>query len=415
MKDSALEFGAAKRQTKSESITENWMKSFHPTPRTLMGPGPSDVHPRVTAALARPTIGHLDPEFVGMMDEIKGALRRAFRTENEMTFPVSAPGSSGMELCFVNLVEPGEKVVICQNGAFGGRMKENVERCGGVPIMVESPWGERIDPEGAEQALIDHPDATLFAFVHAETSTGVKADAERLSARARAHGCLVIMDTVTGLGGIPVEIDKWEIDAAYSGTQKCLSCPPGLSPVTLSDRAVEKITSRARKVQSWFLDVSLLTTYWSGNGQRTYHHTAPVNALYGLHEALVLLEEEGLEKAWARHAKMHEVFKAGIEAMGLELLVSEEDRLPQLNAVQIPAGVDELEVRKTLLNRFNLEIGAGLGSLAGQVWRIGLMGHSATYENIVLCLTALEQALIEQQANINHGQALAAAHAVFCR
>lgn len=372
------------------------IQPFLPPERTLMGPGPSDVHPRVLAAMGRPTIGHLDPRFVGMMDEIKELLQYAFRTENPLTIPISGPGSAGMEAAFVNLVEPGDTVVVCVNGVFGGRMKENVERCGATAVVVEDPWGHPVDPDKVAVALKDHPEAGILAFVHAETSTGARSDAETLCRLAHEHGCLVIMDAVTSLGGIPVEIDAWGVDAVYSGSQKCLSCTPGLSPVSFSPRAVERIRARTHRVQSWFLDLNLVMGYWgSGDAspKRAYHHTAPINALYGLHESLVMLAEEGLEASWARHLRMHEALKSGLEALGLELLVEPEWRLPQLNAVRVPVGVDEAAVRERLLEEFNLEIGAGLGTLAGKVWRIGLMGYSAREENVQRCLDALEAAL----------------------
>jgi len=369
------------------------VSSFVPPVRTLMGPGPSDVHPRILSALARPTIGHLDPLFVAMMDEMKVLLQYAFKTQNQLTIPVSAPGSAGMETCFANLVEPGDKVIVCQNGVFGGRMKENVERTGGVAVMVEDAWGAAVDPDKLRDALKANPDAKIVAFVHAETSTGASSDAKLLCEIAREHECLSIVDAVTSLGGTPLEVDAWGIDAIYSGTQKCLSCTPGLSPVSFSDKAIEKVKGRKQKVQSWFLDLNLVMGYWGGEGKRTYHHTAPVNALYGLHEALVMLQEEGLENSWARHAANHKALRAGIEAMGLSFVVKEKDRLPQLNSVTIPEGVDEAKVRSTLLNKFNLEIGAGLGALAGKVWRIGLMGASATPHNVDLCIGALREAL----------------------
>lgn len=387
------------------------IKSFIPPHRTLMGPGPSDVSPRVLEALARPTIGHLDPAFVGMMDEMKQLLQYAFKTQNELTFPVSAPGSAGMETCFVNLLEAGDKVIVCQNGVFGGRMKENVERCGAVPVMVEDDWGKAIDLNKVEQALQANPDARLLAFVHAETSTGVQSDAQALAELAHQHDCLVIMDAVTSLGGTPVEVDAWDIDAIYSGTQKCLSAPPGLSPVSFNDRAAEVIRNRSSKVQSWFLDLNLVMGYWGSGAKRAYHHTAPINNLYGLHESLVILQEEGLENAWTRHAFHHQALKAGLEAMGLSLLVDEAHRLPQLNAVVIPEGVDDAAVRTRLLQEFNLEIGAGLGSLAGRVWRIGLMGHACNARNVEYCLQSLEQVLGEMGA-IQTGAALPAAESV---
>jgi len=387
-------------------------KSFHPPQRTLMGPGPSDVNPRILEAMSRPTIGHLDPVFVGMMDEMKGLLKYAFQTDNELTMPVSAPGSAGMETCFANLVEPGDKVIVCQNGVFGGRMKENVERCGGTAVMVEDEWGKAVDPQKLEDSLKENSDAKIVAFVHAETSTGAQSDAKTLVEIAHKYDCLTIVDAVTSLAGTPVLVDDWNIDAIYSGTQKCLSCTPGLSPVSFSERALEKVRNRPSKVQSWFLDLNLVMGYWGGEGKRAYHHTAPINALYGLHESLIILQEEGLENAWARHAKHHQALCAGLEAMGLRFIVDEKDRLPQLNAVTIPEGVDEAAVRATLLNDYSLEIGAGLGVMAGKVWRIGLMGHACNARNVYLCLSALDDVLGRQNAPIEHGVAVAAAQQV---
>lgn len=389
------------------------INSFVPPLRTLMGPGPSDVHPRILEAMAKPTIGHLDPAFVTMMEELKAMLQYAFQTKNELTIPVSAPGSAGMETCFVNLVEPGDKVVVCQNGVFGGRMKENVERAGGEAIVVEDDWGKPVDPAKLEETLKANPDVKLVAFVHAETSTGVQSDAKLLCEISRSHDCLTIVDAVTSLGGTPVAVDEWGIDAIYSGTQKCLSCTPGLSPVSFSQRAIEAVKARKHPVQSWFLDLNLVMGYWgSGQAKRAYHHTAPINALYGLHEALVLLQEEGLENAWARHEKNHRALRAGLEAMGLSFLVEESRRLPQLNAVNIPAGIDEAAVRSKLLNEYDLEIGAGLGTLAGKVWRIGLMGHASNMKNVMYCLGALEAVLMEMNAPIETGAITAAQKAV---
>mgnify|MGYP002631416449 FL=1 len=387
--------------------------SFNPPVRTLMGPGPSDVHPRILEALSRPTIGHLDPAFVGMMDEVKKLLQYAFQTDNELTIPVSAPGSAGMETCFVNLVEPGEKVIVCQNGVFGGRMKENVERAGGIPVMVMDDWGKAVDLAKLEQALDTNPDAKLVAFVHAETSTGAQSDAKGIWQLAHKHNCLVIADCVTSLAGTPIKVDEWGLDAVYSGTQKCLSCVPGLSPVTFSERAIEKIKGRKTKVQSWFLDLNLVMGYWGQGAKRAYHHTAPVNALYALHESLVMLREEGLENSWQRHALHHNALKAGLEAMGINFIVDEADRLPQLNAVTIPAGVDDAVLRTRLLNEYNLEIGSGLGDLAGKVWRIGLMGNAARAENVIFCLSTLEAVLSDMNAPINKGVALSAAQSVY--
>ena len=384
-------------------------KSFMPPLRTLMGPGPSDVHPRVLAAMSRPTIGHLDPVFVTMMDEIKSLLQYALQTKNSLTIPISAPGSAGMETCFVNLVEPGDKVVVCQNGVFGGRMKENVERIGGVAVMVENQWGEAVDPNKLEDALKANPDTRIAAFVHAETSTGAQSDAKTLAAIAKRAGCLTVVDAVTSVGGTPVKVDEWQIDAIYTGTQKCLSCSPGLSPVSFSEAAVERIKQRKTKVQSWFLDLNLVMGYWGGGQKRAYHHTAPINPLYGLHEALVMLQEEGIENAWARHQRHHLALRAGIEAMGMKFLVRESDRLPQLNAVTIPEGVDEAELRRRLLEEYNLEIGAGLGNLAGKIFRIGLMGHASNMKNVIYCLGALDAVLTDMKAPIKQGAAVAAA------
>ena len=384
------------------------MQSFNPPVRTLMGPGPSDVHPRVLEALSRPTIGHLDPAFIRMMDELKELLQYAFQTKNAMTMPVSAPGSAGMETCFVNLVEPGDKVVVCQNGVFGGRMKENVERCGGIAVMVEDSWGDAIDINKLEDILKAHDDTRIVAMVHAETSTGAQSDVATLVKLAHQHDCLTIVDTVTSLGGTPVKVDEWGIDAIYSGSQKCLSCTPGIAPVSFNERALEKVRDRQTKVQSWFMDLNLVMGYWGEGAKRAYHHTAPINALYALHEALLILKEEGLEEAWARHRKNHLALRAGLEAMGLSFIVKEPDRLPQLNAVTIPAGVDDASVRSRLLNEYNLEIGAGLGALAGKVWRIGLMGHASRAENILLCVGALESVLGDMGAEINTGVALPA-------
>ena len=368
-------------------------KTFIPPQRTLMGPGPSDVSPRVLNALARPTLGHLDPAFVGLMDEVGELLRYSFRTQNTLTMPISAPGSAGMEACFANLVEPGDKVIVCINGVFGGRMLENVKRCGGIPVTVMSDWGKQTCIEALNDALDQHSDAKIVAFVHAETSTGVRNDAQALCSVAKQHGCLTIVDTVTSLAGIQLEIDEWQIDATYSGSQKCLSCVPGISPVSFSEQALNVIKNRKTPVQSWFLDMNLILGYWGKGTKRAYHHTAPVNSIYALHESLLMVQEEGLENAWQRHAKVHGQLVDSLEGIGLSFAVDASYRLPQLNVVDIPDGVDDASVRAELLNRFGLEIGAGLGEFAGKVWRIGLMGSACTEKNVQHCTAALKSVL----------------------
>ena len=369
------------------------MKSFNPPSRTLMGPGPSDVHPRILNAMAKTTIGHLDPAFIEMMDEIKEMLQYAFKTENALTMPISAPGSAGMEACFVNLVEPGDKVIVCINGVFGSRMKENVTRIGGQAIIIEDDWGMPVSPQKLEQALIDNPDTKIVAFVHAETSTGALSDAKLLCEIANKHNCLTIVDAVTSLAGSELRVDDWGIDAIYSGSQKCLSAMPGLSPVSFSEKAIHKISNRKTPVTSWFLDLNLVMGYWGKGAKRAYHHTAPVNTLYGLHESLVMLCEEGLENSWKRHQQNHQLLRDGLSELGINYLVEKSSRLPQLNSVFIPEGVNDAEVRNTLLNDYNMEIGAGLGSLAGKIWRIGLMGYTSRKENIELCLSALKKTI----------------------
>jgi alanine-glyoxylate transaminase/serine-glyoxylate transaminase/serine-pyruvate transaminase len=390
--------------------------SFHPPQRTLLGPGPSEINPRVMAAMSLPAIGYLDPVFVEMMEELKSLLRYVYQTGNSLTFPVSGPGSVGMEYCFVNMVAPGDKVVVCRNGVFGGRMIENVERAGGTAVVVEDAWGEPCDPNKLEDALRKNPDARIVSFVHAETSTGVQSDAKTLVGIAHKHGALTIVDAVTSLAGCPVMVDDWEIDAVYSASQKCLSCTPGLSPVSFNDRVVEHVKARKDKIHSWFMDMNLLLGYW-GATTRTYHHTAPTNSLYALHEALLLIKEEGLENCWARHMRHHLALKAGLEAMGLKFLVKEGARLPQMNAVHIPEAIRdrEAQVRKTLLTEFNLEIGAGLGPLAGKIWRIGIMGYSCKPENVMLCLSALGSVLQDMGLPIKVGEAEAAAHQAYAQ
>jgi alanine-glyoxylate transaminase/serine-glyoxylate transaminase/serine-pyruvate transaminase len=378
--------------------------------RTLLGPGPSDIHPRVLAALAQPTVGHLDPYYLRVMDELQSMLREVFRTKNRMTMAISGTGSAGQEATVLNLVEPGERVLICVNGVFGNRLLDMAERAGGEVTKIERPWGEVFEVAEVKDALA-RANPKIVAIVMAETSTGAWQPIEEIAAAVRDAGAMLILDTVTALGGIPVEIDNWQIDAVYSGTQKCLGCPPGLAPVSFSDRAVEKILKRREKVRSWYLDVSLIANYWGSD--RVYHHTAPINMTYALHEALRLVLEEGLEACFARHRKNHQALKAGLARLGIEYATQSGHELPQLNAVRIPAGVDDAAVRKALLERFGIEIGAGLGVFKGKVWRIGLMGYSSRQTNVLLLLAALEQLLAEQGHRFDHGAAVAAANEVY--
>jgi alanine-glyoxylate transaminase/serine-glyoxylate transaminase/serine-pyruvate transaminase len=364
--------------------------AFKPPARLLMGPGPSNVAPSVLQAMAAPLVGHLDPVFVKLMDEIKSMLREVFLTHNDMTFPVSGTGSAGMEFCFVNLIEPGDEVVVGVNGVFGGRMVTVAERCGAKVTKVEAPWGRIIEPSAIAEALRGRR-PKLVAIVHAETSTGALTPVEEISALARQAGALMLLDTVTSLGGCPVRLDDWGVDAAYSGTQKCLSCPPGLSPVSLSPRALEVAARRKTPVQSWYLDVNLLSSYWGQ--ERVYHHTAPISMNYALHEALRLVLEETLEQRWRRHQQNHLALREGLRSLGLGLAAQDGHQLWQLNAVGVPPGADEAAVRKRLLNEFNIEIGAGLGPLKGKIWRIGLMGETSSPANVKTVLHALKAAL----------------------
>jgi alanine-glyoxylate transaminase/serine-glyoxylate transaminase/serine-pyruvate transaminase len=340
--------------------------------------------------MAAPLVGHLDPTFVRLMEEIKVMLRETFRTKNDMTFPVSGTGSAGMEFCLVNLIEPGDEVVIGVNGVFGGRMVEVAERCGARVRKVEAPWGQIVET-GQIAAALQNGRPKLVGVVHAETSTGACTPVAEISRLAHGAGALFLLDTVTSLAGCPVLIDEWQVDAVYSGTQKCLSCPPGLAPVSLSPQALEAARKRKNKVQSWYLDVNLLSSYWGQ--ERVYHHTAPISMNYALHEALRLVLEEGLEQRWARHQQNHLALKAGLEAMGLSLSAQPGHQLWQLNAVAVPPGVDEAKVRKRLLDDHNIEVGAGLGPLKGRVWRIGLMGETSKRENVDTFLQALAACL----------------------
>jgi len=357
----------------------------------LMGPGPSCVPPEVYRALARPTIGHLDPRFLGIMEDIKSLLRQVMGTGNALTLPVSGTGSAGMETCFVNLIEGGDRVLILSNGVFGQRMADVAQRLRAEVDSLEFPWGTPVLPDAVRDRL-EQREYDLVAVVHAETSTGVCNPVAEIGSLVRACDTLYLVDTVTSLGGIPVTMDAWGADVMYSGTQKCLSCPPGLSPVSFSDRAVAKLQARATPVPNWYLDLTMIIKYWAG-ATRVYHHTAPINMLYGLYQALRCVVDEGLERVFERHRQAHNQLVAGLAEMGIEMLVDEACRLPMLNAVKIPAGIQEAAVRQMLVQQYDIEIGAGLGPLAGRIWRIGLMGHTARSENVHRVLDALRWAL----------------------
>ena len=382
-------------------------KQFQPPPRLLMGPGPSNVAPSVLQAMSRSLVGHLDPVFVNLMEEIKAMLRQVFLTRNEMTFPVSGTGSAGMEFCCANLIEPGDEVIIGVNGVFGTRLVDVAGRCGARVTKVEAPWGRIVEPQQIADALKKVSRPKLVAIVHAETSTGALTPVEEISKLAHDAGALVLLDTVTSLAGCPVRIDEWQVDAVYSGTQKCLSCPPGLAPVSLSPLALEAATRRKSKVQSWYLDVNLLAAYWGQD--RVYHHTAPISMNYALHEALRLVLSEGLDTRWARHEQNHLALKAGLNAIGLPIASQEGNQLWQLNAVTVPDGIDEAAARKRLLAEFNIEIGAGLGPLKGKIWRVGLMGETSNKSNVKVFLSALAQILNDAGRKTNAEAALAAA------
>jgi alanine-glyoxylate transaminase/serine-glyoxylate transaminase/serine-pyruvate transaminase len=377
-----------------------------PPDRTLMGPGPSEVHPRVLRAMSTPLVGHLDPSFVEIMDEVQELLRYTFRTDNTWTIPVSGTGSAAMEAAIGNLTEPGDTVLVPTNGYFGGRMAEMVRRAGGEVVHVDAPWGEPLDPDDVADALATH-DPDVFGFVHAETSTGVRQpDVPELTAAAHDHGALVIADTVTSLGGVELRVDEWGIDVAYSGPQKCLSCPPGASPLTLNDRAMDKVLSREEPARSWYLDLGLLEGYWGD--ERAYHHTAPITNVYALREALRLVAEEGIERRWDRHLRVAGALKAGLEAMGLEMNASEDAWLPSLNAVRVPDGVTDGDVIEHLLAEYDIEIASGLGDLEGEIFRIGCMGHSARPETVSSLLSALGETLRSQGADVDVPAGLAA-------
>lgn len=368
------------------------MNTQHPAERILLGPGPSPVPSRVLRALAAPTLGHLDPQYVAIMDEVCERLRQVFRTQNALTFPVSGTGMAGMECVATNLLEPGDEAIVCVNGVFGGRMKDVMERCGATVHAVEAPWGETIDPAQIAEALDRHPKSKLVGIVHAETSTGAHQPLDGLADLAHARGALLVVDAVTSLGGHELCVDDWGIDAIYSGTQKCLSCPPGLAPVSFGERALAVMDARKTKPQSWYLDVSMLRKYYtSGGGGRVYHHTAPINMTYALNEALAIVLEEGLDARIDRHARMHQRLRSGLEAMGIRYVPNRS--LHTLNCIHLPEGADDTGTRKRLLEEYGIEIGAGLGVMAGKAWRIGLMGHGSSVRNVDLVLTALRELL----------------------
>ena len=387
------------------------VSQISPPQRILMGPGPSDIHPSVLAALAAPTVGHLDPYFLKVMDEVQAMLREVFQTKNYMTMAISGTGSAGMEACVVNLIEPGDRMVVGVNGVFGGRMADVAERVGADVARIERPFGEVFSPEEVA-AAVSKTRPKVVGIVHAETSTGAWQPLEEIARIVHDAGALLIVDCVTSLAGLPVEIDKLAIDAAYSGSQKCLGCPPGLAPVTFGPRALEAMDQRKKKVSSWYLDIGLLRNYWGAN--RAYHHTAPINMNYALHQALRLVLQEGLEARFARHTLHHRALKSGLEAMGIQYSVTADVSLPMLNSVLIPAGADDAAVRSQLLNEFGIEIGGGLGPMKGKTWRIGLMGEAAKKSNVLLFLAALEQCLNRQGIRPGAGAGIAAANAFYC-
>jgi len=388
-------------------MSDIYHQDLNPPERVLLGPGPSNIHPRVQRAMLAPLVGHLDPYFVTIMEDTMGLLRTIFRTKNELTFPISGTGSAGMEASFCNFLEPGDVAVIGVNGLFGERMVDNAQRCGAEVIQVAAEWGHVIEPEVIEAALKSQKRVKLLALVHAETSTGVLQPLTEASRLAKQYEALFLVDTVTSLGGHDVAVDDWGIDICYSGTQKCLSCPPGLAPFTANQKALGTLQARTNKVHSWYLDLSLLSSYWSAS--RFYHHTAPVSMVYALHEALALIVEEGLEARIQRHLKHGSALQDGLEAMGLTLHAQKGYRLSMLTSVRIPPGIDDVRVRQRLLNESGIEIGGGLGPLKGQIWRIGLMGHSSTEENILLLLSILEELLSEEGYSVEAGAGVTAA------
>jgi alanine-glyoxylate transaminase/serine-glyoxylate transaminase/serine-pyruvate transaminase len=385
-------------------------QDLKPSPRILLGPGPSNVHPRVLRAMATPLVGHLDPEFLVIMDETKELLRYVFQTENDLTLPISGTGSAGMEASLCNIIEPGDRVVVVVKGVFGERMCDVAGRCGAQVKRIEVEWGRIVEPEQVKAALKDGG-VKVLAIVHAETSTGVLQPLEEISQIVHEHGAFLLVDTVTSLGGHPVKVDEWGIDICYSGSQKCLSCPPGLAPITFNNRAAEAMRNRKSKVQSWYLDMTMVEKYWGQ--ERAYHHTAPITMNYALREALCLIFEEGLEARFERHRLNHQALLAGLQAMGLEPHAQARHRLWTLNAVRVPEGVEDAKIRRRLLDEFSIEIGGGLGPLKGQIWRIGLMGYSSSKQNVLLFLGALETVLREEGYQLTAGAGVAAATDVY--
>ncbi|MEB3102606.1 pyridoxal-phosphate-dependent aminotransferase family protein [Ferviditalea candida] len=384
---------------------------FKPSQRLLLGPGPSEVYPTVLEQMSKPLLGHLDPEFLKLMDELKLMLQQVFETGNPLTLAMPGTGSAGMETVFVNLIEPGDKVIICVNGVFGGRMADVAERAGAEVISLQQTWGDVFAPEQIEEALKKHPDASMVALVHAETSTGAWQPLQEIADLVHRHDKLFVVDTVTSFGGVRVAVDQIGIDAAYSGTQKCLSAPPGLAPVTFGQRALNKIDQRKHKVQSWYLDLTMIRNYWGED--RFYHHTAPITMNYALHEALRILLEEGLDNSFQRHALHGKALQTGLQAMKLKLVVEEKHRLPMLTTVYVPDGIEDMAIRQSLLNRHQIEIGGGLGPFKGKAWRIGLMGYGSSRENVLRVLEALESSLLDQGFSLKQGAAAEAALQVY--
>ena len=384
-------------------------RDIDPGERILLGPGPSSVPPRVLQAMSASCVGYLDPYFFSVMDDTQSLLRFVFQTENTLTLPVSGTGSAGMETAMANAVEPDDEVVVCVSGFFGARMCDIVNRVGGKVVRVDGEWGRAIDPDVVRKAVLGRNPKVLFV-VHAETSTGACQPIEDLKGIASECGALFLVDMVTSLGGMKISLDDTGIDIAYSGSQKCISCPPGLSPVSFGPAAVQALENRKTPVVNWYLDMSLVRNYWGE--ERKYHHTVPINMIYALREALRIVAEEGLEVRFARHLLNHRALVAGVEAMGLSMLVPEGERLPMLNAIRIPEGANDVNVRKTLLNDFSIEIGGGLGDFAGKVWRVGLMGHACCQRNVFLFLSSLESILKSQGVKVKGG-ALEAASAMY--